>query len=136
MKLWLDKFGTAGAVIAAAACPICFPKLAIIGAVVGLSFLAPFERYVYIAIQVLVVAALLGHAWAFRRHRNIYLLGLAGAGTLAVLSAYHYFFLNIEPLVYGGLGALAAASIWLVVENKRCATCESTAITHETSRQP
>jgi hypothetical protein len=83
MKPWLDKMGTFGAVVAAAACPICFPKLAIVGAALGLSFLTPYERYAYIAIQVLVIAALLGHVWAFRRHRNVYLMVLAAIGTLA-----------------------------------------------------
>jgi mercuric ion transport protein len=124
MKAWLDKTGTLGAIIAAAACPICFPNLALIGAVFGLGIMAPFERYVYIAIQILVVAALVGHAWAFRRHRNVYLLALAALGTASVIAGYHIFYEHMELSVYTGLTALTIASVWLAIENKRCATCE------------
>ena len=66
------------------------PKTGLVGAALGLNFLAPFEPYVYIVIQILVIAALLGHVWAFPRRRNADLLALAAIGTLAVLSAYHY----------------------------------------------
>lgn len=126
MKLWLDRTGTVGAIIAAMACPVCFPKLALVGAALGLGVFAPFERYVSIAIQLLVIVALIGHVWAFRRHRNLYLLALALAGTAAVLSAYNYFFLYIEPLIYSGLAAHLIASVWLVRESRKCAACSAT----------
>lgn len=39
MKAWLEKASSIGAVVAAAACPVCFPKLALLGAVFGLGAL-------------------------------------------------------------------------------------------------
>jgi hypothetical protein len=39
-RAFVEKFGSIGAIIAAAACPICFPKLALIGSAVGLGVLA------------------------------------------------------------------------------------------------
>src|SRR5216117_287385 len=43
MKIHLEKIGSLGAVIAAAACPICFPKLALLGALFGLGALGAYE---------------------------------------------------------------------------------------------
>jgi hypothetical protein len=39
----IEKAGSIGAIIGALACPICFPKIAIIGSAIGLGVLAPFE---------------------------------------------------------------------------------------------
>jgi mercuric ion transport protein len=121
MKQLLEKSGTLGAVVSAAACPVCFPKLALVGAMLGLGVLAPLEGYFVSVLQVLVIAALVGQIIAYRRYRNPYLLGLAAIGTLCALVAYHLFF--SELLVYTGLIALAAGSIWLVFESRRCPVC-------------
>jgi mercuric ion transport protein len=120
MKQTLEKSGTLCAIVSAAACPICFPKLALVGAMLGLGVLAPLEFYLVSLLQVLVVVALVGQVMAYRRYRNPYLLGLASAGALCVVVAYHWYF---SELVYAGLTALAAASIWLVVESRRCPVC-------------
>jgi len=74
MKTHLEKIGGIGATIAAAACPICFPKLALLGAVFGLGALSAYESQLLIAAQVLVVLAVLGHALAYRQHRKRWLL--------------------------------------------------------------
>lgn len=47
MKLLLDKFGSFGTVAAAAARPVCFPKLAVVGAFFGLGGLAAGMDRVY-----------------------------------------------------------------------------------------
>ncbi len=65
MKTHLEKIGSLGAVIAAAACPVCFPKLALIGALFGLGALGAYESQLFIAAQILVVVAVLGHALAY-----------------------------------------------------------------------
>lgn len=54
MKTHLDKIGSIGAVIAAAACPVCFPKLALLGALFGLGALGVYEAQLVIAAQLLV----------------------------------------------------------------------------------
>ena len=59
-----------GAVVAAAACPTCFPKLALVGALLGLGGLGAFEAQFFVAAQVLVGLAVLGHIVSFRQHRS------------------------------------------------------------------
>ena len=92
MKLQLEKLGTFGAVVAAILCPICFPKLALIGAALGLGVLAPFEGWFAVASQVFLVVAALGHLIIYRRHRNMGVPALALLGVLLVLGSlwFHY----------------------------------------------
>ena len=120
-QAFLDRFGTVGAVVAAAACPICFPKLALIGAVVGFGVFAPFEGYIAIAVQVLLVFAFIGQILAFRLHHNRWLLALSAITTVLLFVGYYVFPSSI--LLQVALVGLVAASIWLAVELRRCAKC-------------
>lgn len=108
MKAWLEKSSSIGAVIAAAACPVCFPKLALIGALFGLGALGAYEYQLFIAAQALVVIAVVGHAFAYRRDRNLWLLGCAAASGAAVFAGFYLF--GWEPLAYIGFAGLIAAS--------------------------
>jgi hypothetical protein len=54
MKTYLEKIGSFGGIIAAAACPVCFPKLALIGALFGLGALGAYESQLFVAAQVLI----------------------------------------------------------------------------------
>lgn len=115
----LDKIGSVGAVIAGAAVPCCFPFLSLIGSIFGLSFLAPYERYILYAMQVLVVLALIGCVIAYRGHRKIlpFLLGIVSTGT-ALYS------LNTDmnvTILYSGLAGLLIVAVWNSIEAKRCA---------------
>ncbi|HEX6319939.1 MAG TPA: MerC family mercury resistance protein [Burkholderiales bacterium] len=109
LKAPLDKLGSAGALIAAAACPICFPKLALLGAFLGLGGLAAYEAQLFIAAQALVVLAVAGHVLAYRRAPRAWRFGLALAGGGAFFAALYLF--GSELLSYLGLGALIAASL-------------------------
>jgi mercuric ion transport protein len=104
----LEKVGSVGAVLAAAACPICFPKLALIGAVFGLGALSAFEYQFLIAAQALVGLAVVGHALSYLRHRNRWLLASALLGAAAVFGGLYV--VGSELLVYAGLAALVVAS--------------------------
>lgn len=115
----LDKVGSVGAVIAGAAVPCCFPFLSLIGSILGLSFLAPYEAYVMYAMQVLVVAALVGTVIAYHSHRKILPLLLGIVSTGAVLYAMNTN-LNLYFL-YSGLGGLLIVAVWNSIEAKRCA---------------
>ena len=108
MKAWLEKSSSIGAVIAAAACPVCFPKLALVGALFGLGALSAYEVQLFIAAQVLVGIAVAGHALAYRRHRDRRLLGAAAASGAAVFAGLYLF--GWEPLVYAGFAGLVVAS--------------------------
>lgn len=106
--LRLDRIGSFGAVIAAAACPICFPKLALIGGLLGLGAFSAYEYQFLIATQVLVALAAGGHVLSYRRHRNRWMLASALAGAAAVFGGLYV--AGSELLVYAGLAALVAAS--------------------------
>jgi mercuric ion transport protein len=108
MRVHLDKVGGIGAVVAAAACPICFPKLALIGAVFGLGAFSAYEFQFLIAAQVLVGLAAVGHLLSYRRQRRAWPLAAALAGAAAVFAGLYA--VGSELLVYAGLAALVAAS--------------------------
>src|SRR5688572_23834225 len=117
----VQKFGSIGAALAALACPVCFPKLALIGAALGLGIFAPYERYVAFAVQALFVVALLGQGLAYRSHHNKWVLFLAFATTALMFVGYYVIPSSI--LLQISLLGLIAASIWQVVETRRCAKC-------------
>ena len=108
MKTHLEKIGSLGAVIAAAACPICFPKLALLGALFGLGALGAYESQLFIAAQVLIALAVLGHALAYLQHRKGWLLGLAISSGAAVFGGLYL--LRSEALIYAGFAGLIVTS--------------------------
>jgi mercuric ion transport protein len=118
---WTEKLGTTGAVIAALACPICFPKLALVGTALGLGIFAPYEKYVALGVQALFVMAFVGQALSYRTHRNNWLLGFSGFVTVLVFVGYYVIPSSI--LLQVSLAGLVIASIWQVVAIKRCAKC-------------
>ena len=56
--------GTTGALLAALLCPICSPKLALVGALLGLGVPAPSEGWFAASAQVFLIVALAGHGVA------------------------------------------------------------------------
>ncbi|MCW8887018.1 MAG: hypothetical protein OQK12_17470 [Motiliproteus sp.] len=66
----LEKTGVTGSLFAAAACPLCFPKLAAIGTIFGMGVLAPFENYFFWAAQFFVLLTVVGQAVAFKQLKN------------------------------------------------------------------
>ncbi len=120
----MEKLGTGGALLAALACPVCFPKFALVGAALGLGVLAPFEGYTALAVQGLFVLAYVGQVLAFRRHRNRWLLAFA-TGVTALLFAGFYAVPSSIVLQFALLG-LVISSGWLILVLRRCATCRPT----------
>ena len=108
MKTHLEKIGGFGGIIAAAACPVCFPKLALLGAIFGLGALGAYESELVIAAQVLVAVAVLGHIFAYRRHRQRWLLGLGVLSGAAVFAGLYR--LGSEAVVYAGFAGLVVTS--------------------------
>ena len=124
-RTFIEKFGSAGAVIAALACPICFPKVALIGAALGLGIFAPYEKYIALAVQALFVLALAGQGFAYRTHRNKWLLSFSIGTTALMFVAYYVIPSSI--LLQVSLGCLVVASVWQVIESRRCAKCAAEA---------
>ena len=116
----LDKVGSIGAIIAGAAVPCCFPFLSLIGSILGLSFLAPYQTYVMYAMQALVVLALVGTVIAYRGHRKIAPLMLGILSTAAVLYSVNTD-MNIY-ILYAGMAGLLIVAVWNSVEGRRCTT--------------
>jgi len=115
----LDKLGTIGALLAGAAVPCCFPFLSLIGSILGLSFLAPYEAYVLYAMQGLVVLALVGSIIAYRGHHKLLPLLLGIVSTVAVLYSLNTN-MNVT-ILYAGLVGLLIVAVWNSIEAKRCA---------------
>jgi mercuric ion transport protein len=117
MKSYLDKVGSFGSLFTAAACPACFPQLAALGTVVGLSAFTSYEAQIFLATKVLVVVAILGHVLAYRSHRRLPLAVLgAGGGILFFLGMYLF---RSEAAIYLGLIAMVAASLADLVQRLR-----------------
>jgi len=108
MKKHLDKLGSAGALIAAAACPICFPKLALIGSLIGLGAFGAYEAQLFVAAKLLVIVAVCGHVLAYRQHRKVWLLAVALAGGAAFFVGLYV--VGSEWVSYAGFAGLVAAS--------------------------
>ena len=124
MQNKLEKFGSFGAIVAAAACPICFPKLALFGALFGLGALTQFETALFFGAQFLVVLAVMGHGISYRKQQNGKLFSLAViSAMLLFVSLYAYV---SEILSYVAFSGLVIATLWLIVENRRCSSCAAT----------
>ena len=118
MNFKFEKFGAFGTLVAAAACPICFPKLALIGALIGLGALAKYEFYFYIAFQVFALVTFAGILLTYRKNRNMNILVFAFA-SVALFFTSLYLIVN-EYLSYIALAGLVASVIWQLVETKKC----------------
>ena len=116
------KFGSLGAVLAAIFCPICFPKLALLGVFFGLGALAKYEIVFFYAAQAFVLLMLVANIISYKRYKNKTLL-------LLVLVSVLMFFISLyvfvsEILSYVALTGLVVASVWSVFESRRCSSCE------------
>src|SRR5260221_6651697 len=100
--------GIIRALMAGVACTICFPKLALLGALLGLGALGAYESQLFIAAQVLIAVAVLGHALAYLQHRKAWLLGLAIASGAAIFGGLYL--LNSEAIIYAGFAGLVVTS--------------------------
>lgn len=121
MPAKLEKCGSFGAIVAAAACPICFPKLALIGTIFGLGAFAKYEAFFFYGAQILIVIALIGHVTSYKKVQNRILLGLATISA-ALFFISLYLFVS-EILAYISLAGLAFSTIWMAVETRRCDKC-------------
>ena len=114
---YLDKIGSIGSVVTAAACPACFPHLAALGTLVGLGALSSYEGQIFLATKILVALAVMGNVLAYRSHRSVALLVLGGGGGLLFFIGLYV--LGSESVVYAGLVAMLLASMTDLVRRLR-----------------
>lgn len=107
-----DKFGSFGSVLAAAACPACFPALAGLASALGLSFLAPYERYMLILFQILVLVSLASVYYGYRNHKKKVVLIMAGISVLVIMSSFYVIIsINYFWVIYVGFALLIVSSL-------------------------
>ena len=121
-----DKAGSLGSIVSAMGCGACFPALASLGAALGLGFLSQFEAlFVTVLLPLFAGLALLANALGWFSHRQWHRTVLGMIGPVIVLIAS---FTVAEKLLYVGLAAMVAVSVWDFVSpaNRRCgpAGCE------------
>ncbi len=117
----VGKIGTVGSLIAAGACPACFPMLAIVGSAVGLGVLHPFEGKVFLVFQLLVGVSLIGSFISYFNHRKILplLIGAISPGLI-----FFALYIRFHPvIIYSGLFVLAVASVMNMIANRHCKKC-------------
>jgi mercuric ion transport protein len=118
MQSKLEKFGSFGAIVAAAACPICFPKLALIGALFGFGVLAKYEVVFFYMAQIMIIIALVGHIISYKRLQNLTLLIFAFISAILFFGSLYAF--TSEILSYFALTGMIASMAWMMIENRRC----------------
>lgn len=118
MRSKLEKVGSFGAIVAAAACPICFPKLALIGSLFGFGVLAKYEIVFFYMAQILIIIALVGHIITYKRLQNLTLLILAFISAILFFGSLYVF--TSEILSYFALTGMIAAMAWMIIEDRRC----------------
>ena len=117
-----DKVGFGGSLIAALGCTACFPALAGISSVLGLSFLSQWEGIlVSRVIPIIAFTVLIINIFGFFSHRQWLrtLLGIIGP-ILVIIGAREMNQLFLFP----GLAFMFGVSVWDFVSqrNKRCET--------------
>lgn len=121
---FIEKMGSVGALLAAGACPVCFPMLAVVGSALGLGVLRPYEGKVFFVFQFLVLLALAGNVISFFTHRNVLALVVGIAGPVLIFFALY---IHFSPAVlYAGLFGLIAASTLNALAKRRCRKCITT----------
>ncbi len=125
IKFW-DKLAAIGALLAASACPACFPLLAVVSSALGLSFLRPYECVMMYVFQVLILLAFIGSVASFLKHRKRIPLLLNILGLFLIFFAFYVKF--IPFFIYAGLSLLLAGGLGNFLEEKKCNQCKITPV--------
>lgn len=105
-----NKAGGLGAIVSAMGCGACFPALASFGSAIGLGFLSQYEGlFITVLLPLFAGIALLANALGWLKHRQWHrsVLGMVGPAMVLVAT-----FTMSETLLYAGLAAMLAVSIW------------------------
>lgn len=122
MKLgFIEKIGSIGSFIAAGACPACFPLLAVVGGVLGLGVLRPYEGMVFVIFRILVLVALTGNIISYFNHHKIIPLIAGVASPLLIFFSIYVYWNTI--ILYLGLFGLLISSILNYIAKRKCKSC-------------
>ena len=105
-----NKASGLGAVVSAMGCGACFPAIASFGGAIGLGFLSQYEGlFITVLLPLFASLALLANALGWLSHRQWHRSLLGMVAPVIVLVAT---FTMKEKLLYVGLAAMVAVSIW------------------------
>ena len=122
MKNILEKFTPFGTVIAAAGCPACFPALAAVGSVFGISIFASYEKEFLIVMQIFMVLTMILFYVSYRRTKNIssFLIGLFSGGLM-----FFAWYVAYNPLIfYSGMIGIITVSFWNLWLERKIPSCK------------
>tara|TARA_B100001248_G_C27381996_1_gene457484 strand:+ start:1135 stop:1833 length:699 start_codon:yes stop_codon:yes gene_type:complete len=112
--------GVGAALLAKAACPLCYPAIAGFLSSIGLGFLFK-GAYFYLLVAFFLGVALFGLGFKAKSRRGYGPLYLGSFGA-ALAIVFHY--LTNDYVFYFGIGILIIASIWnLIPVRKHCDAC-------------
>src|SRR6266704_5537366 len=120
-QVWMTVPGIGVAMLPKLLCPLCWPLYAGVVSSVGLGFLIGTTYLLPITSAFLVVTlAVLGFGAKKRRGYRPLLLGAVASAAVLIGK----FYLESNPLVYGGVGFLVIASLWNALpRRKETAVC-------------
>lgn len=126
-KAYIDKFATTGLFITAIFSPCCFPLYGFALSALGLGSVELFGGFTWYIFQGLIVLALFGQYWSYKKHKDILPLLIAVTSSLLILGSYYISF--SLPLIYSGMFGLLIATIinhFSKRKAKSCPNCVST----------
>lgn len=122
MKKHIDKGASLSSIIAASACPACFPALAGLSSALGLTFLYQYERELIGLFKVLVIISYVAILYGYKSHKNRLTLISATTSIILIFGSFYgvipYFF-----LIYVGMGLLFVSSLLNSYFSKKCKAC-------------
>ena len=130
-QVWLTAPGIAVAMLPKLLCPLCWPLYAGVVSSVGLGFLIGTAYLLPITSAFLVLTlAILGFGATKRRGFGPLLAGAFGSAAVLIGK----FYLESNPIMYGGVGLLVVASMWNA-SLRRAKTTECPSCTPDTAVQ-
>ena len=116
--VFVDRIGSLGTLVAAMACPVCWPLFATMGSSLGLGIFSPWEGIISnFVFPPFVVIAILGTILSFRSHKKRLplVLGIV-SGSLILFGFYVIWQLT---LMYIGIFGLLISSVLGHLGNKQ-----------------
>ncbi len=125
-QVWFTIPGIGVALLPKLLCPLCWPLYAAVVSSVGLGFLIGTAYLLPITSAFLVLTlAILGFGAKKRRGYRPLLLGAVASAAVLIGK----FYLESNPIMYGGVGLLVFASVWNAsprrAETTECPSCST-----------
>ncbi len=116
MKLdFVEKIGSFGTIITAAACPVCWPLFIPIGSALGLGILQPYEGFMMnIIFPIFVMITFIGSFLSYRIHKSLYPLIITNLSVIFILFGFYIdwnrmlMYIGIIGVIMGSIAGIMA----------------------------